>query len=563
MGTKWNELAVGNLGRRWMAIGLTGLAGLAHAGEFAILGTPSGSTTNQTLAVTVTPASEDMGTTGKTFIAAMLPGGSLYFYTPAGWSAWSGGDMPAYASAPLASVSATPIDGMNVSGLEGTSILAGYGRSADDMITRRTYAVVHVLGASQPVLAGVASKGTWASPTITAYSVDTQGQRVAMLGSATADSQGAFSLRLGALTSDAVELEASGGSYQSAYDGTTKTSTATASRLLSTAATSTSGIAITPVTAMAATLAKRTLVDNAGSTAAATAISAAEQTVETIYGLGSGGADLVPRFEATAVTTAPQAAQLAMLLGGMETLGNTLYPNQPDVVTDLLARDLADGVLDGKADSTALTVSGSAVSGDLGTAQLIARTLEFSSAYVSGVLPAYVASTTVRYTSTAIPVYVSSSIPTYQAGTVATYHANAKSLTANTSGPTSIGAYSCLGGATISVSNNRYSCSDGSIAMYTSQSIQPYHAGTALPSGAAQVGAHVSDGTIPVYTSVSNIHVFTEAERAAMNAASSAIPAGWNIPQGGLNQAQVDAYGLLNHNLQVWYSGNPFRVGYF
>lgn len=542
---------------------LAGVAGIAQPGEYSIRGTPSGSTANQTLTVSVTPAAEDLGAPGKTYIAALLPGGSLFFYTPAGWTPWSGGDIPAYSSAPLSSMTATPLDGMNVSGLEGTTILAGYGRSTDDMLSRNTYIAVHVLGREQPVLAGVAAKGTWSSPTVTAYSVDGRGNRVAVLGSASADAQGNFSLRLGALPGDAVELEASGGSYQSACDGATKASTAAASRLLSAVSGSMSGIAVTPVTAMVAAMAKRTLANAAGTGRAGDAIGNAEQTVEAIYGLGSGGATVIPRFEAAAVTADPPAAQLAMLLGGMETLGNTLYPAQPDVVTHLLAQDMADGVLDGAAGSTRLAVSGNAVSADLGTAQLIASTLRFGSAYVSGVLPAYAASDTVRYTSTAIPVYVGSSIPAYQAGSVAAYQANAKPMTANTSGPTAIGPYSCLGGATISVSNNRYGCSDGSIPMYTAQTVQPYHAGTVQPRGAATVGAHVADGTIPVYTSVSDVHVFTEAERAAMSAASRAIPSGWNIPQGGLTQAQVDAYGLLNHNLQVWYSGSPFRMAYF
>jgi len=92
--------------------------------------------------------------------------------------------------------------------------------------------------------------------------------------------------------------------------------------------------------------------------------------------------------------------------------------------------------------------------------------------------------------------------------------------------------------------------------------IPPYQANLITAYESAVVGPDVANGTIPVYTSVSDIHVFTAAERAAMNAASSALPAGWNVPQGGLTQAQVDAYGVLNHNVQVWYSGDPFRMSF-
>jgi hypothetical protein len=47
-----------------------------------------------------------------------------------------------------------------------------------------------------------------------------------------------------------------------------------------------------------------------------------------------------------------------------------------------------------------------------------------------------------------------------------------------------------------------------------------------------------------------------------MSANSNNLPAGWTIPQGPLTEAQVDAYGVLNHNIQVWYSGNPFRMSF-
>jgi hypothetical protein len=79
------------------------------------------------------------------------------------------------------------------------------------------------------------------------------------------------------------------------------------------------------------------------------------------------------------------------------------------------------------------------------------------------------------------------------------------------------------------------------------------------PYESAVVGHDVVPGTLPVYTSVTDVHVFTQAERAAMNASSTNYPNGGSNAQGPLTQAQVDAYAILSDNMQVWYSGNPFR----
>jgi hypothetical protein len=301
--------------------------------------------------------------------------------------------------------------------------------------------------------------------------------------------------------------------------------------------------------------AKQAMASSGGTLSASSAVGSARQVVETILGLKSGESATIPRFDATAITVAPAAAQIALILGGMDTLGNTLYPSTPDVISTALALDISDGILDGKQFSSNLTMSGTPIPTDLGTAKLISSSLSYASAYVSGVVPAYAAAVVPTYTSSAIPVYVAKTIPAYQAGTIATYKANTAPITASTSRPSSIGPYSCPG-ATISAD---YKCSDGTIAVYTAKTIESYHANLITSYESAVIGSDVATGTIPVYTSVSDVHLFTPAERAAMNAASTVLPAGWSVPQGGLTQAQVDAYGMLNHNLQVWYSGDPFR----
>jgi hypothetical protein len=132
-------------------------------------------------------------------------------------------------------------------------------------------------------------------------------------------------------------------------------------------------------------------------------------------------------------------------------------------------------------------------------------------------------------------------------------------MTPNTRGPSAIGAYSCTADATISYEGGTYSCSDGSIPLVTAQPIEPYTPGLVTQYESAVVGQDVAIGSVPVYTSVTDLHVFTQAERAAMSASSTNYPNGGSNAQGALTQAQIDAYAILNHNIQVWYSGNPFR----
>jgi hypothetical protein len=532
---------------------------LVWGGQFAISGRASGSVNDQTLTVTIEPAVEDVGKSGATYIAALLSTGQWFFLTEHGWLPWASGDYPTFATGTLGTTTATPLQHMDVSGLPGAAIYAGYGTSSASMLANGTYALVYRVGGALPSVSGTASVGTWSGPTITAFGLDGAGSRSSVLGTTTADAQGNFNLSLVAYPASAVEVVASGGNYQSLHDGAARSRGFAVSALLPSVGASVSGLGVTPISDLVAKRAAELLLTGATPTQAS---SIAARTVETIFGLQAGASSAVPRFDADAITQAPAASQVALVVGALESLGAANYPAFPEIAAVALSVDLADGVFDGRRGNATITVSGVPMATDLGTAKLVSSALTYASAYAGGVLPAAAATITPTYTSRAIPAYVAQTIPPYRAGVTAAYTANPAPMTPDTRGPSSAAGYSCSNGATLSFPNGRATCSDGSIAIFTAPTIQPYTPGLVTPFESAVVGSDVSTGTIPVYTSVSDIHVFTPAERAAMMANSSNLPAGWTIPQGPLTEAQVDAYGVLNHNIQVWYSGNPFRMSF-
>jgi hypothetical protein len=540
-----------------LAAMLVFICALAWGGEFTISAQPSGTANNQTLRVTISPAVEDVGKAGAIYIAALLPNGQWFFLTSSGWRQWVGGNYPAFSSGALAITTATPLDRMDVSALRGAAIYAGYGTSPAAMLTNGTYALVFVVGGATPTISGTASCGTWNAPSVTAYGLNADGSRASVLGTTSADSQGNYALNLGAYPTGAVEIVAAGGTYRSLHDGASRSRDISLSALLPGVSVSVTGVGITPVTELVAKRARELLLS--GAVTVTQAYSSAAYAIETIFGLRASASASIPRFDAAAIVEAPAAAQIALLIGALENLGARFYAEDPQSAVAALALDFADGVFDGTKSGLAITVGGVAIATDLGTSKLLTSVVRYASAYTSGLLPAYAAAVTPTYSSRTIPVYVAQTVPAYRAGVVAAYTANPTPITPNTRGTSSMGQYSCTDGATISYRNGRHSCSDGSIPVFTAQSIEPYRAGMVLPFEAAAVGQDIPAGTVPVYTSVTDIHVYTDAERAAMSANSSSYPSGGSLDQPPLTQAQIDAYAVLNNNIQVWYSGNPFR----
>jgi hypothetical protein len=540
-----------------LAAALAFACSLASAGQFVIFGVPSGSIGNQTLSITISPAAEDLGRTGNTYIAAFLPVGGWYFLTAAGWRPWSAGDFPVFATGSLANTTVTPLQELDVSGIPGAAVYAGYGSSAEAMLANGTYALVFVVGSTAPSISGTASCGTWIGPSVTAYGLNIEGSRGSVLAATTADSNGNFTLQLGSYPAGAVEIVATGGTYHSLHDGFARSRDFTLSAFLPSLTGPVGSIAVTPITDFVATRARELLLGG-GVTPSEARIRAA-QSIETIFGLAPGASAMIPRFDAAAITQTPAVAQLGLLIGALESVGASFYSDEPELAVAALTLDFADGVFDGMKGLGTITVSNLPIATDLGTARLIASSVRYASAYASGLLPAFTAAVAPAYTSRTIPVYVAQTIPPYRAGVPAMYAANPSPITANTRGPSAIGQYACTADATISYEAGTYSCSNGSIPFVTAQPIEPYTPGMVTPYEWAVVGQDVATGTVPVHTSVTDFHVFTQAERTAMNASSTSSPNNGSNGQGALTQPQIDAYEILNHNTQVWYSGNPFR----
>ena len=112
----------------------------------SIFGTGSGPLTARKLSVTVRAASADVGAARQVFVAAIF-GQLVYFRTPSGWQAWTGGGFPAYYSGALpAQATIQLLDGsLDVSSLVGVQIYAGYGADASEMLASGRYSLVHIV----------------------------------------------------------------------------------------------------------------------------------------------------------------------------------------------------------------------------------------------------------------------------------------------------------------------------------------------------------------------------------------------------------------------------------
>lgn len=122
----------------------------SNAGQtaFSISGSSSGSNYSLSLTAQLNVTSSDVGQTGNIYIAALLPdslGGGWYLNNGIYWVPWTGGALPVYSSGPLTNTSVSVLNGMDVSSLTGTSILVGYGRDENDMLTNQKYSVIHTI----------------------------------------------------------------------------------------------------------------------------------------------------------------------------------------------------------------------------------------------------------------------------------------------------------------------------------------------------------------------------------------------------------------------------------
>lgn len=109
--------------------GQTGSIAVA-SNPFSATVTASGAITSQTLAATVTPSSADLGSAGCVFLAALLPGNTIFVLAPSGFVPFNQANPGAFSSGALAATSVPIIANADLSALRGISLFAGYGRGA-------------------------------------------------------------------------------------------------------------------------------------------------------------------------------------------------------------------------------------------------------------------------------------------------------------------------------------------------------------------------------------------------------------------------------------------------
>lgn len=203
-------------------------------------------------------------------------------------------------------------------------------------------------------ISGNAVKGPVQGATITAYALS-GGAMGAMLGSATTDSQGAFTLPLSG-SAGAMMLRMTGGSYVDEATGATVTMGPgqVMTTVLSSLPGGTATVQVTPLTAMAQAMA-------AGMPGGMTAanIDAANAAVGAYFMVG----DIVhtpvmnPLVAGSGANATPAMANYGAMLAAMSQYAKGVGMPSADFVGAMM-QDAADGVLDGKAGTTAISMGG-------------------------------------------------------------------------------------------------------------------------------------------------------------------------------------------------------------
>jgi hypothetical protein len=397
-----------------------------------------------------------------------------------------------------------------------------------------------------PVLSGVAAKGLLSNASVAVYNMNGDGSKGGLLasGSTAADGTGRFAVALASQPAGPVLIEVSGGSYASAYDGSTITSQTKMSAMLrGVSATGEANVSVNPLTDMVTALTRSYIAEGSPWTGS---LETAEMWVASQYGLKTAPSRIIPKFEVSAAQTDPEGVHLALVLGALDTLGKRLSPTNPDAIFAALSQDFSDGIFDGSDMMQQVTLNGAALASGAGTSEFLKSFAVTFSGTSAGWRPRYLdahfgAGTIVeKYEAKIIPVYVASEIKAYFPpawssplpntnsldASATGYSCPSTAVTFDASGHASCGSYySCSGTATLITLNGYKSCSDGGIAIfhaasipvYTAPTIVPYTASTMQPYASATIIGVPSAGTIPIFRATA-VHLLTQAERDAMMA---------------------------------------------
>jgi trimeric autotransporter adhesin len=213
---------------------------------------------------------------------------------------------------------------------------------------------------------GVAFKGPFTSGTVEAHAITASGNLGALLGTTTVLANGSFTINVGSHV-DAVHLTLAGGSYEDEVTGTAAQLRPLTSVLPAAFGSPTANI--TPLTTMAATLARRRV--GLGATAPA-AIDQALMMLEAWFGVPDLLTTVPDDLSAGAATAGTPEAEYGALLAAISQQANGLGVGA-DALAEALAEDLGDEVFDGDnggpvAISGGGNLSATAAQGELATA---------------------------------------------------------------------------------------------------------------------------------------------------------------------------------------------------
>lgn len=218
------------------------------------------------------------------------------------------------------------------------------------------------MGTSQYSIFGKVMKGVVKNATLRIYELATDGSQGSQMASTTVDSQGEFSTTgLNRSSTGCYLFEVTGGTYKDEVTGGTVTLEASDKLQAVTCDLSALShtqnipeIAITPLTTMAAA---RAMALAAGSTSLWWAVSTSNVGVAQQYFIQStlGGLPVDPTEAANVRVALLESRRYGIILAGMAHLANSLGVRALDLV-NALAQDASDGTLDGKVNSSTISI---------------------------------------------------------------------------------------------------------------------------------------------------------------------------------------------------------------
>jgi hypothetical protein len=114
-----------------------------------ITGSYTGGLSHATVIGKIMPRPSELGSQIQIFVAVILPNGQIYLNDHGAWTAYTGTPPPSFMSAQATAegvdvpiFSDVAIDALR---LQGLSVVLGYARNADELLSNRSYAIIATL----------------------------------------------------------------------------------------------------------------------------------------------------------------------------------------------------------------------------------------------------------------------------------------------------------------------------------------------------------------------------------------------------------------------------------